>query len=72
MCVPLINNEVHIQNQVLPNEEIKKNVSRENAQFTAASDEKDQENNCRKQQFHVNCYYFKVHINWTFFSSIIT
>ena len=26
----------------------KKNVSRENAQFTAASDEKDQENNWRK------------------------
>ena len=44
MCIPLMN-KMYIQNQVLSNEKKKKNVSRENAQFTAASDEKDQENN---------------------------
>ena len=33
-----------MQNQVLSNKEIK-NVLRQNAQFTAASDEKDQEDN---------------------------
>ena len=33
-----------------------------------ASNEDSQENNWRKLLFRANTYYYKVHINWTFYS----
>lgn len=48
-----------------------KSTLRKNAHFTAASNENSQQNKWYKLQFHANTYLFKVHIDWTFYSSIL-